>query len=172
MPMIKGRRADVVIGSSSIIKRETVSQLLEGCCGYYAEQRLSGDEVHTVSDVINKFGAEYRVRGSVTDSILKWCKGEVTVGGVNPKRNVMTMKSDYIVGRVVKANFGVIRLAQSCFLASLRMSCTATKAGVNTMKPSVAVSEGGSKTLGEMECMQLRASGLLQCRLWTYQMAE
>jgi hypothetical protein len=43
----------------------------------------------------------------------------------------MTMKSDYIVGRVVKANFGVIRLAQSCFLASLRMSCTASEGAVS-----------------------------------------
>ena len=42
----------------------------------------------------------------------------------------------------------------------LYMSCTASTSTVNKLVPNTAASEGGSKSLGEMECMQLYASGL------------
>ena len=58
------------------------------------------------------------------------------------------------------ANYGTIRVMQSVFMASTKMSFTSKMAGKYTMVPSKKSSYGGSKNLGEMEIMQLDASGM------------
>jgi hypothetical protein len=61
----------------------------------------------------------------------------------------------------VRASYGVIKvLMQSSFLASFRSSSTFKLAGSSKIKPEGMSSRGGSRSLGEMECMQLLASGM------------
>ena len=60
----------------------------------------------------------------------------------------------------VRANYGIIRVMQSCFLSSFKMSATADVAGGTRRVASRHSSIGGSKGLGEMEVTQMIASGL------------
>lgn len=58
------------------------------------------------------------------------------------------------------ANYGTIRVMQSVFMASTKMSFTSKMAGKYTMVPSKKSSYGGPKSLGEMVKMHLDASGM------------
>ena len=62
-----------------------------------------------------------------------------------------------------RANYGLIRVMQSCFVSSTRMSSTFQCASVHSTSINTKSSCGGSKSLGEMECMQLMASGMKYC---------
>jgi hypothetical protein len=52
---------------------------------------------------------------------------------------------------------------QSCFVSSTRMSSTYECASVHSTSINTKSSCGGSKSLGEMECMRLMASGMTNC---------
>jgi hypothetical protein len=67
------------------------------------------------------------------------------------------------MGLFSRANFGMIRVMQSIFMASSKMSCTQSKTSVNKFTPRSASNSGSSKGLGEMEMSQLEASGLKYC---------
>jgi hypothetical protein len=161
MPVVANRRAELVIGTSSIIKRETTSQLLEGACGMYAMEHMDRGRSHRVKDVLTAFAADYRISRHVEDSILQYYEGEVAIGNVQPQRVVKRVRQEGVTIASVSVNYGVIRLMQSCFLASIKMSCTTTTSSISNLEPSYRASEGGSKSLGEMECMQLQATGMV-----------
>jgi hypothetical protein len=61
-----------------------------------------------------------------------------------PRKNVTTQGGTK-VSKNVRANYGIIRVMQSCFLASFRMSCTSKSAGIYNLVPSSRSSQGGSK---------------------------
>jgi len=84
----------------------------------------------------------------------------VRIGGHIARHKVWVMGSNISDVCNVRANYGTICVLQSCFLASFRMSCTAKHASLNTLCPETNAHLGGSRTLGEMESMQLAASGL------------
>lgn len=65
--------------------------------------------------------------------------------------------------RKVVANYGVIRVMQSSFMASTKMSCTLGKCCKYTINPVSKSSMGGSKKLGEMELSRLEASVIKHC---------
>jgi len=67
------------------------------------------------------------------------------------------------VTSAVRANYGVTRVMQSCFVSSTRMSSTYECASIHSTSINTKSSYGGSKSLGEMECMQLMASGMTNC---------
>lgn len=55
----------------------------------------------------------------------------------------------------------IIRVMQSLFLASFRISCTHRLARSTRVRPETSSSRGGSSSLGEMEATQLMASGIV-----------
>ena len=80
--------------------------------------------------------------------------------GVGPRRVTTPIGSGSGVPGNVLVNYGMIRVMQSCFLASIRMSCTSQPCSIDSLRPTRGAAMGGSKSLGEMECTQLMASGL------------
>jgi hypothetical protein len=59
MPSVKGKSTEMVIGSSAIFKRGTVSQVIEAACGMYCYKK--GIEACTMSgnEVLEHFTSEY-----------------------------------------------------------------------------------------------------------------
>ena len=55
----------------------------------------------------------------------------------------------------------IIRVMQSSFLVSFRISCTHRLARSTRVRPETSSSRGGSSFLGEMEVTQLMASGIV-----------
>ena len=163
MPMISGRTAAIVIVSSSIMKRGTVSKLLEAACGIYTYRHMSGVSSHRIGDGLHSYECDFNVRHSVHSFILTHYEGDFVMSGHGTMKNVTMPNDETVQPMCVRANYGIIRLMQSCFLASLRMSCTSRSAGPHTFVPNNRSSQGGSKSLGEMECMQLVASGMSSC---------
>jgi RNA polymerase Rpb2, domain 7 len=87
----------------------------------------------------------------------------VTIRGVTPRRLVTSTRGDMVTAKSVRCNYGYIRLIQSSFLASLRMSCKASCSGAHSLNINTRSNHGGSRSLGEMECAQLMASGMIGC---------
>jgi hypothetical protein len=75
------------------------------------------------------------------------------------KRKLWAVGSSINFTEPVKANYGVIRVMQSIFMASNKMSCTNIKCGKYSINPNSKSAMGGSKKLGEMELAQLEACG-------------
>ena len=160
MPCVNNSTAELVMGSSSIIKRGTVSQLLEAAYTMYvADNRNDNRPVcctNAVSEYLNS------MRGNSTDCsrILQTYEGDVKIGGYHIRRKVHTVKSSIGAIENVRANYGIIRVMQSCFLASHRMSVTSVESTKFMKRANRSSTTGGSKSLGEMEVTQLIASGL------------
>jgi DNA-directed RNA polymerase beta subunit len=163
MPSLRGQSADIVIGSSSIVKRETISQLLEAACGMYVHTHLCTAHSYYIDTVLSSYSTEFNLRGDVCSSILALFEDEIVISGHKPRRRVTSADGATVISKCVRANYGYIRVMQSCFLASCRMSCTSRSAGLYNLTPSSRSAHGGSKSLGEMECMQLVASGMSAC---------
>lgn len=165
MPRIKRRYADVVIGSSSIIKRETVSQLLEAACGMYVQTHMGANTTHYTDAILDSYKTEFRVSSDVHSSLLSKYEDEVIINNIVPRRKVVRPGTGVgsVVEQVVRANYGIIRVMQSCFLASTRMSCTHQCSKPHALVVNSKSRSGGSKSLGEMECTQLAAAGLTNC---------
>ena len=162
MPSVRGQRAEIVIGSSSIIKRGTLSQLLEAVCGVYVRNHMDPSMSYSTETILASYAADFNVRKDVIGSILSRYEDEVEIRGLKPMRKIAKPDHMSIVSSV-RANYGIIRVMQSCFLASIRMSSTHECAGIYSTSLNTRSSEGGSKSLGEMECMQLMASGMTRC---------
>jgi len=162
MPSVYGKYAELVIGSSSIIKRGTPSQLLEAACGMYAQMHMDSSISHCTETVLKSYAMDYNVTRNVTTSILSRYESEVKVSKMQPMRKIVKPDNMSLTS-AVRANYGIIRIMQSCFLASIRMSSTYECSGVHSTSVNTKSSEGGSKSLGEMECTQLMASGMTRC---------
>ena len=162
MPSVQGRHAEIVIGSSSVIKRGTLSQLIEAACGMYAYKHMDPSVPHSTQTILASYAADFNVRKNVIDSILRRYEGDVRITNKQPMRKVTTYDGVSVISNV-RANYGMIRVMQSCFLGSIRMSSTYECAGMYSTSVNTRSSEGGSKSLGEMECTQLMASGMTEC---------
>jgi hypothetical protein len=103
-------------------------------------------------------------RSQVSRLISKY-EGEVHVPIVDGIRSTITMRravknSGMTQNMPVRVNYGMIRVMQSVFMASNKMSFTATPTHRYTSTPASRSSHGGSKSLGEMELLQLYGAGL------------
>ena len=114
MPKVGGKSAEIVIGSSSIIKRQTVSQLLEAAYGMYCYNLVQRQWFYDTHPKIN----------NVDEYILSVYEKSVTIHGQMLRRSTTTTSSSNIVASSITANFGMIRVMQSSFLASFRISST------------------------------------------------
>lgn len=163
MPHVNNRAAQIVIGSSSVLKRETISQLLEAACSQYALDHMDNSVCHSWSAIQDHYKTS-RTHGIryVTD-ILRTYEAEVFFDGHTITRRIQPMHGNIIGTGPVRANYGTIRVMQSCFLASYRSSGTARMASSRSKTSAKPASQGGSKILGEMEVTQLVGSGLSHC---------
>jgi DNA-directed RNA polymerase beta subunit len=170
MPKVMGVTAELVIGSSVIIKRETPSQLIEAACGMYINN--NNIEHHTLSpeQVIDRFRVSKGLRGT-DDAYFMICKeyeNEVVVPAdegreIVPERRHWVMKSNVATNRKVRVNCGVIRVMQSVFMASDKIYYTSKRSKDQSLSIANRLAEGGSASLGEMEMSQLEASGFKYC---------
>ncbi len=125
MPLVKdGIRIELIIGSSSIIKRETISQMLEAACGIYVNDHMEPNVSYNTDEILQSFNNDFNVQGSVYDKLLSTYESGITIGDYSPRRIVRRVYDTIAVATPVKANYGIIRVMQSCFLSSFRMSCT------------------------------------------------
>ncbi len=78
-------------------------------------------------------------------------------------RGVQTSKSSISLIEPVRANYGIIRVQQSFFMASHKMSCTQTVSRKYDYNPVAPKGGGGSKGMGELDLSQLEAIGMKSC---------
>ena len=102
----------------------------------------------------------YRDAGKKVTDILYRYEADVHMFGSPIRRVLRPVGSNIPRPCNVRANYGIIRLMQSSFLASFRMSSTHNLAPGFRVRPETSSSRGGSRSLGEMETMQLLASGM------------
>jgi hypothetical protein len=62
MPVVRGRTADIVIGSSAIFKRQTASQIIKAGYGMFCEEQSIEACTMSYIDVIKRFAAEYNIQ--------------------------------------------------------------------------------------------------------------
>jgi DNA-directed RNA polymerase beta subunit len=60
MPMVNGKIAEMVIGSSAVMKRQTASQVLEAACGAFCVERSIEHCTMSATEVMDVFQDEYR----------------------------------------------------------------------------------------------------------------
>ena len=161
MPSINGKTADIVIASSSIIKRQTTSQLLEAASNMHCVTHMEVKSCVSYDDVQNHYNNGYRITHPNVVNILSTYEGIVEIGGERVTRIISTTRNNEAISCPVRANYGIIRVMQSSFLASFRTSCTHKLARCTRVRPESSSSRGGSSSLGEMEVTQLMASGII-----------
>jgi hypothetical protein len=160
MPQVNGRHAEIVIGSSSVIKRDTTSQLLEAGHNKFVIQYMNRDSTVSVDDAVMEWRGNFTRRSvRMTDILFKY-QDKIKVSGGYVMKKQYKVGSGIVENVKVQANFGTTRVMQSCFLASFKVSCTHKLCGSRQTRPNSRSAQGGSKSLGEMELMQLMASGL------------
>ena len=168
MPVVNRRTAEIIIGSSALIKRGTASQVIEAACGQFASLANLTHCSSTPSQVLENYRWEYRLgrNRNIIDDMCSRYQSDVMIRGPDGELSAIPRKvrsSSIHEIRNVKANYGVIRVMQSIFMASDKMSCTQKKTMKHSMNPCSKSSLGGSKRLGEMELAQLEASGFKHC---------
>ncbi len=170
MPMVQNRHAELVIGSSVIIKRGTASQLIEAACGMYCVDRKIEPCRYNTDELITMYRDDYRLSSRVDaiDHICTRYEGDVYMMDQSgtPRilnRRTWQLRSSISSTAPVRANYGYIRVMQSVFMASTSMSCTQVRSGNRQKAPMSVASRGGSIGLGEMELQQLEASGMKNC---------
>jgi hypothetical protein len=145
MPKVNDKYAEIVIGSSSIVKRGTTSQLVEAACGIYVTTHMDSNMAYSTEAILQSYMSEFRVRGDVVDSILSRYEGEVQFNGKIAMRKLRQF-NDISVTSAVRANYGVTRVMQSCFVSSTRMSSTYECASIHSTSINTKSSYGGSKS--------------------------
>lgn len=169
MPRAKNITAELMMGSSAATKRQTASQIIEAACGLCCKSE--GADSCTVSPTrISRFASKNSKSTDKTNvhSVCEHAEGEVLVpndDGMHSKvnRNVWTIGSSATTVDSARVNCGVVRVMQSAFMASTKMSCAQRTAKSHNMSAVSGSSAGGSKSLGEMELVQLEASGFRAC---------
>ena len=166
------RVAEIVIGSSAVIRRDTVSQLLEAALGMFCRRFQFEDGIYDDKSVIQAYGFSKFSYTSKTPNIheaaLRDHQGPVYMPGddgtkVLVSRKVWSMNSNIHSVEPVKANYGIIRVMQSIFMASSKMSCTQMTSKAHHLQPCTPRGGGGSKAMGEMDLCQLEAVGMKHC---------
>jgi len=163
MPYVNGNPAEIVIGSSSILKRGTVSQLLEAAYAQYAIDHMDAGLHLTYNDAFVHYSTSTRTQNCSLTRVLQLYEADIVINEHPVARKVHRVGSNISEKRNVRANYGTIRVMQSCFLASHRVSATSSMSSRFVKKMNTSSSSGGSKSLGEMEVTQLIASGLSHC---------
>ena len=170
MLIVSNQHAELVIGSSVIIKRGTASQLIEAAYGMYCINHSIDHCKHDTDEIIGMYVKDYRVspRIDAIDSICKRYESDVYMPdkqGISQHitRRIWKIGSSISSTQSVRANYGYIRVMQSVFMASTSMSCTQVKSGKKQRVPMSIASKGGSIGLGEMELQQLEACGMKNC---------
>lgn len=136
MPMLKdGRVAELVIGSTTLIKRGTLGQLMESYC-----EIPEGMEGPVPSE-----------RTNVSPDDITTC----TVTDRIP--------SCHDTSREVEVHCGTIRLFQPCHMTFDRHQFTRYRTNAFSKGPRAGRSNGGDVHLGEMEIQQMVGSGLGKC---------
>lgn len=172
MPSINGRCAEMIISSASIIKRHTASQIIEASCNQFwiEHGNTDADRKPTYSECLQLYSTVRRSRvarssDSTINSICGYYESDVYLpwnDGTKRtvKRKCMSMNSSIPSIENVRCNYGTIRVIQSVFMSSNRMSCTMQRCSRFSISPSSSSASGGSKSLGEMELLQLYGSGM------------
>ncbi len=169
MPKVKGRVADLVISSSVILKRQTASQVIEAACGMFCvEQQIESCSLNPDQVVASWNDMNSRKFKDPYDGIVRSYEDDLEVPSIDGMyefvyRRDWTLHSNITSNSRVRVNYGMIRLAQSIFMASNKMSFTQSKTRSTSASPISRASMGGSKRLGEMELTQLEALGMKNC---------
>lgn len=150
MPCINGKPAEiVVVVTSCILKRGMISQLLEAAYTQYAldtsAQRLSLTNSFSWSEVASNSQMDYHDYKGVLTSILTRYESDVTFIEETVTRRVHPIKGIGMQHSKVKVNYGAIRMMQSPFLASHRMSATAKMSRHDARNANRSSSTGGSR---------------------------
>mmetsp|Transcript_2713 Transcript_2713/g.7224 ORF Transcript_2713/g.7224 Transcript_2713/m.7224 type:complete len:810 (+) Transcript_2713:24952-27381(+) len=161
MPNIDDFTAEIVIGSSSVIKRQTLSQMLEAAYNKHCVDNMNTDSVCEYLDIEQDYMMHYGHTDADPVQILSRYEGSVQIDERNILRVTRDKQNRYPKTSPVRANYGIIRVMQSSFLASFRMSATSSLARAAQLTPEHMSSRGGSRSLGEMEVTQLLASGMV-----------
>jgi DNA-directed RNA polymerase beta subunit len=170
MPVVDGKIAEIVISSSAIMKRQTASQILEAACGSYCVENSIMPCTMTPNQIINEFQNSYSGHKprDLAATLCTCFEGNISIADkdgnlIEINRKKWVVSSSVYTNSPVRANYGYIRVLQSIFMPSTKMSCTQCKSGNRSLKPSSSGATGGSKSLGEMEMCQLEASGMTAC---------
>jgi hypothetical protein len=78
-------------------------------------------------------------------------------------RRIQTTKSSLSSIEPIRANYGIIRVQQSIFMASHKMLCTQTVSRKYDYNPVASKGGGGSKGMGEVDLSQLEAISMKSC---------
>ena len=68
--MVKKKRVEIIIVSSSIIKRSTVSQMLEAAYAMHVHKNMSNSYSLSVSEAMQSFMNQHRVRNRDVTRVL------------------------------------------------------------------------------------------------------
>lgn len=136
--------AEVVISSTSLMKRSTVSQLMEAAAGQEAYLRGTGPFI-----VPDGYDQDY-----ANKLLDRAPEATYTILGSNVNPYLARAGSEPLA-----CFYGRIRVLQSVFLTTDKLQYTKSKASTNTLVTRQGGSTGDSCSLGEMELQQLAASG-------------
>lgn len=135
MPLLPdGRTAELVMGSTTLIKRGTMGQLMESYV-----QNVVGD-----GPVISDYtpGTRAEMQTIIVRDRIPSCHDEA---------------------RDVEVHYGMIRLLQSCHMTFDRHQFTRYKTSAFSKAPRAGRSTGGDVHLGEMKIQQMVGNGLSNC---------
>ena len=86
---------------------------------------------HYTETALKSYAMNYNVTRNVTSSLLSRYESEVKVLGMQPMRKIVKPDNMSFIS-TMRATYGIIRIMQSCFLASIRMSSTYKCSGVHS----------------------------------------
>jgi hypothetical protein len=98
---------------------------------------------HTYDDACRHYASQSRSRSTDVTRILSLYEGDVTMEGQYVRRKVYARKSNIPDTKNVRVNYGIIRVMQSCFLASHRMSATSSMSARHTTRSNRSSATGG-----------------------------
>jgi hypothetical protein len=166
MPVVEGKAVEIIIGSSSVVKRGTPSQLLEAALSQYVlDNMLTVDKPYTQTQALIHAAREFKSSDTrkLCEKLMSHYCCKLFVQQTEIKRRGYTRNSMIPHMETVMCNYGTIRVMQSVFTASSRLSYTSVPSSSGSKRIQGGQRTGGGNTLGEMEFMQLEASGLGAC---------
>jgi hypothetical protein len=104
----------------------------------------------------------------VWDRLCTEYEGNVTIAAGKGRKEELKRRTGKLGSNILgtenlRANYGMIRVMQSVFMASSKLYYTSRKSKGYSLGIGPKLSGGGSASLGEMEMSQLEASGLKEC---------
>ena len=112
----------------------------------------------SVSNAVKTYSTASKISNSYADdNILCRYQAKVTLNGANILHTASYVNCDHHTNVPVEANYGIIRVFQSKFVACESVSSTTRLSGQYNYIPSMRY--GNCKGLGEMEMTQLKDSG-------------